>query len=232
MSEQNPEPGLDRAPRRDLIAGMTAPLETWERNDPRPLYHPERMFQLFVRPRAYFQDPHKVRRGPYAFLLALVAGIAWTVERLALGPRAPITSGWPGTWMWGSLVGLGVGVIVIWFLRGFWWHLRLRWSGASRPRVGESQAAFAHTTFVWALPTLVALGLDTFTFAAPGDSAAATRMWSLLAYCALLWSCYVSYRAARSLFQINRRASRLWFLYLPLAVYLITPLILAYLGWS
>lgn len=104
-----------------------------------------RLVALFVNPSQFFASFHELARPPLLLLATLCLGIASMVDRieqhLLRAEMGEAVSGWAelSPWLlhswstlWVVLVVLGaVNVPLFWYLGGWWYRLRLKWSGAT-----------------------------------------------------------------------------------------------------
>jgi hypothetical protein len=116
---------------------------------PSPLW-PQHLIDLFVRPRRFFTGQLALGKTPYAVFVAWYYGAAASIDRIdqnllraPLGrPRraweefAPyIVDSWPGFWLFILFSGAVSGA-VLWWIGGWWFALRARWSGVAARIVG------------------------------------------------------------------------------------------------
>jgi hypothetical protein len=116
-----------------------------------------------------------------------------------------------------GLISAGFG----WLVGGWWYRVRLEWSGAKDPDPTEARLVWVYTGLVSALPSLMLLLLDTFRYEDYLESWEETGLLTLIPALALFWSVYVSYRAATTRFALKAVPARLWFFALPLLLYLL-----------
>lgn len=201
----------------------------------RSWFSPARLRDLFLDPRAFFAHRDNIGFTPAVATAAALGACADVMDKLdqkaALvqaglaneGQRALVgwmTSDW--SHYWGCVLGIGlVGAVISWYLRGWWYGLRLRWSGAAEAPFSLARRVGALQQLVAVLPTLAVAMSETLRFASYGDAVERESPWLTLAVpiVFLLWSCWVSYCAATTVFPGARLRAWLWFLVLPLALY-------------
>src|SRR5690606_26428870 len=122
---------------------------------------------LYFRPTRFFQS-HSLDRGRGWLLAIFLVGVAGAMDRIdqnviraELGRPRP---GWDafgpwvtGSWLayWPFVIGAGtLGAVFIWYIGGWWYNLRLRWSGAGEFDKRQGRLLFTFAALVAALPTL------------------------------------------------------------------------------
>lgn len=127
---------------------------------------------------------------------------------------------WLGFW----ILVLGAGAlsgVFLWWVGGWWFALRLRWSGAADPDRRLARLVMAYSAFIFSGPTVAAAAIYTLVYRSYAAAYASDELYSLALMIFPFWSVVVSYRGVRSLFEVGAWRSRIWFLILPLAVYVI-----------
>jgi hypothetical protein len=189
---------------------------------------------LFVRPRRFFGEV-ALGKTPYVVFVTWCYGIASAIERIdeellreQLGRPRPgwteispyLTQSWLGFWIWALVAGV-VGGLFLWHVGGFWYAVRLRWSGATDPDRRLARLAFTYSAFVASIPVILAAAVRTALF--PNHLAAfqADEVWSLALLVFPFWSLVASFAAATELFPVRRGRALLWFAVLPGTFYLL-----------
>jgi hypothetical protein len=184
---------------------------------------------LFMRPTSFFSSHGWLQRQPEALLVVWLCGISYAMARVGkyLGQagagKASALASWLGEswavyWLLVLAVGALNGVILRW-LGGWWFRLRLRWCGAGEVPVAEARLVYVYQDLVQSLPLLLAL-CQTALYAGPAAAHQAAAGGGLLMLLFTVWSCVVSYRAACS-FAVDGLPVRFWFLWLPAACYVL-----------
>jgi hypothetical protein len=189
---------------------------------------------LFVRPTRFF---HSVRldQGAGWLLAAVLVGISGAIGRIDQRLIAAELDGggggsgilesimmesWTAYWL-GVVVAGAVGAVVIWFLGGWWYNVRLRWSGADDHDRRQGRLVYTLSGLVSAIPSL-AYSLGT-TLVFPDYRAAweSEELWSTALVVFPFWAAFVSYRGVRSRFPVRPGGARFWFLIMPVLAYAI-----------
>lgn len=191
------------------------------------------LLDLFVRPAHFFSSPHALAKSYLVVLVSLCLGIASVVDRVeqhvlrAEMGRAP--SGWEsvGPWLfyswsnlWVCLIGFGAVMgPLLWYGGGWWYRLRLKWSGARTPDKLNPRLLYAYSSLVYALPVVTLVIGETLLFPSYLVARDSEGHWTLIFVVLSFWSVLVSYRGATATFQLARNRALLWFLFLPWATY-------------
>ncbi|MDX2169287.1 MAG: YIP1 family protein [Deltaproteobacteria bacterium] len=211
-----------------LAAGSIPPPPEVERSP----FVPRHLVDLFMRPRRFFTDQLALGHTPYLLFVIWVAGVASTIGRFdrgmlegEIGGRANLTQqAVSESWLafWAVAAGLGaIGGAFYWWLGGWWFTTRLRWSGAVSPERKRAKLVMIYADFIAAAPTVLSSALMTLAFpsyAAAFHADAALSDTLLLIF--PFWSVWASYVGVRAVFGVSGWRSRLWFLILPCLVYL------------
>jgi hypothetical protein len=203
------------------------------------LLRPRRLAELYLAPSRFFARERWLDQWPTLLYVMWAVGAVASLDRLeqrvmqaALNPDAPasialarfVADSWVLIWFILLIAGAVSGV-VLWLVGGWWYRVRLRWAGATAPDRREARATYAFVGLVTALPSLVVLGLKTLLYPNFLAAAEATSILDLVPLVFVVWSVAASYRAVRARFDVTVGGARLWFLALPLLVYLIVSIL-------
>lgn len=193
-----------------------------------PLW-PRHLIDIFIRPSRFFSSQLALGHTPYVLLVTWCFGIAQAMDRIDInlmrsefGRVRPGLHTLAGSWLYYWAFVLAAGLVAggfLWLLGGWWYRVRLGWSGAVKPDAKTARLVYIYSSFVLAGPTVLWALIETMTF--PNYLAAwqSEEMWSALLLVFPFWSCYSSYRGATTLFTLKRGPARMWFLVLPAVVY-------------
>jgi hypothetical protein len=192
-------------------------------------FRPGALDKLFFRPREFFAANHAFNKSVYLLSMVGVIGITRAASNIAkqltkaqLGLSTPaadlrLLHSWLTFWL--MLIPLGVlwGAWT-WWIGGWWYQVRLWWSGADDVPPRAARVVYAYVSLVVAIPALLVLLLDTafhpnFRVAYDADSA-----WSLFTVITPFWAYVVSYRSVTVVFTLHRFSALLWFLILPIVL--------------
>jgi len=190
---------------------------------------------LYTRPRLFFAGGINLADKRFLLPVAWVLGISAQFDRLDteimrndLGETRSVwrvveplvTDGWFLYWTW--CLGLGViAAFIVYFVGGWWYRMRLRFSGAKDLDTKMPRYLNAYSSFVLALAgLLLTIG---YTLVFPNYIAAynSDEMVAILLPVFIFWSVAVSYIGATEVFSVSRSKARFWFLILPVAFYII-----------
>lgn len=132
-----------------------------------------------------------------------------------------VTGSWVVFWVF-ALVGGIVSGALIYLVGGWWYRVRVKWSGSAR-HVDKRLPRYVYcwSSLIAALP--FALLVAGFTFAYPNYLVAyhSENVFSLVLAVAIFWSVGVSYVGVTESFSLSLRKARIWFLFLPTLFYLV-----------
>ncbi len=199
-----------------------------------PLW-PRHLVDLFVRPRRFFSTKLALGKTPYVVFVTWCYGVSHAIDRVdtellraELGRPRPvwehlgplIAESWLGFWSWVLLTG-GISALFLWWIGGWWYRVRLRWSGAPDPDKRLARLLLIYSSFVFAGPAVVATLVQTAVFPHYSAAFAAEEWYSLALLIFPFWSIVTSYIGVRTLFEVTRWRAVLWFVALPIAVYIV-----------
>ncbi len=213
----------------DLTA--TAPLPSFDATrsayDVSPFW-PRHLLDLFVRPGKFFTNELALGKRPSFLLVTWSYGITIVIDQvyrdLARERKNPANLGamvagsWFEFWFWVLIVG-AVGGFVLWWLGGWWFSVRLRWSGAKDLNDTTAHLLYVYSSFVVSVPT-IALALF-WTATEPNYRQAFTvgKPYLLILLIFPFWSLVTSYIGARTLFDVAPWKARVWLVIVPAILY-------------
>ncbi len=175
---------------------------------------------LYLRPRKFFAQFIHDHLPPLTALCAWMMGFASAYERVEarmLTGKLP-----PQFNSWGFALGVAaaagvLGAVMYFYIGGWWYRLRLRWSGAKDPDARLARRVYLYASTVCTLPAVVAVGVNVATYPTPIASASGGgTTWDFVVLLALLWSVVTSYIGVRVVFGVKGLLPALWFLILPI----------------
>jgi len=128
---------------------------------PSPLW-PKNLVDLFIRPRSFFSKRLALGHLPNLLLVTWCYGASNVISRIdteliraELGHArrgwetfSPfIVESWLGFWLWVLAMG-AVGGAMIWWVGGWWYGVRVRWSGVTVLDKRLARLAFVYSSFV------------------------------------------------------------------------------------
>ncbi len=200
------------------------------------------LWYLYFKPALFFE--HFVI-DTIPFLTALCAwsyGMAGVVDRIEtkhMQGRLQVEQfgfdkGWVGYLLLVLLGGVFAGLLY-YALGGWWYRKRLVWSGVADPDRLLVRRVYVYASQAWAVPVLLLTLLQSSFYGTPVEMLEGDGSWvDLIGFAIipfLFWSVYISYRGAKQVFGLpNLGRGRLWFLYLPGAIYFVLVVFFIVLG--
>ena len=190
----------------------------------------EDLLDLFVRPTRFFSSRQPFLADNALPTVACLVGINSAMGRVEqrmiradAGGRevgAFITESWIGFWITIILGGL-LSALFLWHLGAWWYRVRLRWSGAIEPDRERTRVVYFYSALVWALPALLTQVIDTFRFSDYQASWDHEGIVPALLLVFPFWSFIVSYRGARTVFELRRGPALWWFVIAPTLMFML-----------
>lgn len=201
------------------------PPDTAVEYKPSPL-SPGRLFDLFAHPRKFFSEQLALDRAPYLFAVTWAYGIAEAIDRVdrsllkrESGSPAPVES-WLAFWELVLFLG-AIGGVFLYYLGGWWYRVRLRWSGAVEPDKRLARLTYIYSSFIYAAPAVLLPLSRTLAYPSYLEGYNSADASPLFIAIFPLWSFLASYSGATTLFDLSVWKARLWFLILPSTAYVI-----------
>lgn len=198
---------------------------------------------LFFQPTRFFRT-RNLNVTPLYLIVAWLIGIGGAISRVDslalrsdLGSPRPgfelIADSWLGYWTVVLLAG-SIGAVFVWLIRGWWYRVRINWSGDKDADKKEARLVFVFAGIIVAATTILDSVFATFTYE---NYAAYWNSDSIFAIVLLVfpfWSVVISYKGVRERFDVIVWRARLWFLILPFILYIVgfgvLTILLIYLG--
>lgn len=187
---------------------------------------------LYMQPTDFFSDKSWLLKKPewivvYVFFVtgAVMDRIDARLARQDVGMSAQASLTFLNeSWLnyWGFV--LGIGLVFGWigyYVGGWWYGVRLEWSGAIELNMKQVRAVYIFQSLVLDLPYVLLGVTATFLYSDYIDYYYADEWWSAIGVLLFIfWSIFVSYKAA-STYAGEQWKTRLWFLILPVLFYLV-----------
>ena len=131
------------------------------------------------------------------------------------GRGSIFSSSWPEQWGFLLLGGMVLGLLIYRF-GGWWYELRLWWSGVNPIDEDKARSVYLASSQIQALPTILWTLGETLFYESPIGAMTSASLWMIPMIVFPFWSIRASHVAVQSVFQGNRTALRIWFLIIPL----------------
>ena len=131
-----------------------------------------------------------------------------------------VMESWLAYWAW--IMGLGLfAAITFWYIGGWWYRLRLGFSGVVDPDPRTARLVMTYSSLCVALPIFAALVMYTLVFPSYGAFWSAERgIVSDVLVMFPVWAISVSYLGVSATFEASVWKSRVWFLFLPVLLFM------------
>lgn len=208
-------------------------------------FRPSNLLALFVRPGRFFGDQVALRNPRFYEGVAWAAGVVYACGRVdqmtmrspqlaSLPPEqvgfiALFAQSWVAYWLFALVLGAVAGV-AIWYIGGWWYHVRIRWSGADDADRREARIVYVWTSLISVIPSLMFLVVQTARYRSCLASLESADLWGAAVLPFVPWSFAVSYCAVRKVFAVRRGRAVFWFLILPTLVFVVGVVGLVLLG--
>lgn len=231
-----PSPGSSPGAPEPAAAGQEAVLPAAEPLEPASGgIVPSDLVDIFIRPSRFFSSKIAAGSTPYLVLVAWCYGIAEAMDRIdrvslqsemgrpragwgALGPL--VMESWAGYWTFCLVMGAASGAF-LYMVGGWWYRVRLKWAGDPSPDPTLARRVYVYSSFVMAAPMILAALGQTMTFPHYAAAWQSAEIYTLALIIFPFWSIAASYAGARAVFRLGAWRARIWFLILPVMVYLV-----------
>jgi hypothetical protein len=209
---------------------LASPIEA----GPSPLW-PQHLVDVFLKPTRFFSSQLGLGKTPYVVFVTWCYGIASAVDRIdqellraELGRPKPgweawgplVVESWAGYWALVLAMG-AISGLFLWWLGGWWYRLRLKWAGDPDPDKKLARLVYVYSSFVWSGPAITAALGETLAFSNYLEAWNSEQPYTLALLIFPLWSVVTSYLGAKTIFNVSPWGVRIWFLVLPMGLYLL-----------
>ncbi len=207
---------------------------------------------LYFNPLRFFSDTVALGYKPLLPFVVWVVGMSDVIDRIDsellkqdVSQRRSLTEVYgtlTGSWLWywGAVALLGIlGGLAAYYIGSWWYNKRLHMCGSTEHKKGSADLVYIYTSFIFCLPIVLYTLMQTFFYP---DYATAYNADDMLSFVGILllifpfWAVVNSYRTVAEFFAVDRKKAKLWFLILPIAIYVIAfgvfATILAVMGMS
>lgn len=194
---------------------------------------------LLIRPDRFFPEGARRLGTPLLLLLVLALGAASVIDRMETAALRQSVRGLPvevsQSWVfyWSAVAGGAVlAGPLLYFVFGWWYRVRLRWSGARDADPSLARRVYLLSSAVASIPMIALSAVDTWRYPSPGLGLQGLEPIAASAYVAPFWSIFVSYYAVLASFPVDRARARLWFAILPSLVFVGVYAFVVLLAWG
>jgi hypothetical protein len=170
--------------------------------------HPRNLFNLFFRPRRFFEQLNTFQHQPYIYLCAWLYGatsVKDRLERFSFDDPGSVTfefwsmvsNAWLQYWLWILVFGVASGCIT-WIIGGWWYRKRIGWAGESDADPYVVRLIYFYSSVVITIPVLLQLLIDTLIYPNYSTAYALASPYTALAIIFPFWSVVVGYIGVRT----------------------------------
>jgi hypothetical protein len=203
--------------------------------------------RLYFNPKRFFENVDRLTKVPEVVIVAWIAGITYAMDRVDKNMlKLEFGSGNSGSqeigqWLaeswvnyWGLVLTIGaINGAILWYLAGWWYRRRLIWSDAGEVSPEHARSVYVYQDLVQSAPMMIVALVQTSLYSNFMAAWNSEEYWSSIVLLFIFWSCVVSYKAAISSFSVTVWKARIWFLALPISLYIVAlglaGMLLAYL---
>jgi hypothetical protein len=127
-----------------------------------------------------------------------------------------------GGWLTFFLIVAGIGAfgaLFVWFIGGWFYNLRLSWSGAKEFNKENGRLVYVFSNLVVVIPHLIILLISATVYQDYITVFNADEYWSSIMIIFPFWAIFVSYKAILANFTVVKWKVLLWFVILPIVFY-------------
>jgi ABC-type glycerol-3-phosphate transport system permease component len=192
------------------------------------------MLNLYFKPTKFFSSQIALGKTKYLLFIVWIVGISGSIDRIdekllqaEVGNRASLDSmlsrivdSWLSFWPFVLLVG-AVGGYLLYLGAGWWYNVRLYWSGAKNHDKFSGRVVYLYSSFIVAFPSIVYVLISMFVYSSYREAFNSDKIFSSLLLIFSFWSVIVSYKAVKTTFNVVNSKARIWFLILPILIYVL-----------
>lgn len=193
---------------------------------------------LVIKPKEFFSEHFKENQSPYFLLVFAMCALGMGVDRfeamIAKSNGPTLMPNWGVAW--GIIIASGIlGGLMYYYFGGWFFNKRVQWSKGIANK-HKSRFIYLYCTFPAMLFSVLLAIYGTYAYPNPASYDAATLSdpiiigGSITLLAMLFYSVRISYTGATTLYQLDSKRAKIWFLYLPITYYalLFTLIFLAF----
>ena len=202
-----------------------------EREDTGWLFFIKNIHALLIYPRDFFSDLNRLDVGSLLCVTAWFVGVSSIIDNIdqqllksemgaasALGFMVDAAETWGRFWLVAAGFG-AVSAVSAWLIGGWFYNLRLSWSGAKDINARHGRIIYIFASLVGLMPHVLLVMGCTFYFRDYISVSKSDGYWPLILLVFPFWSVYVSYEGLTTRFDVVKWKAMLWFVVLPVLFY-------------
>jgi hypothetical protein len=193
------------------------------------------LFSLYFKPSTFFKSTVAIGKLPAIVFTTWIVGISNIIDKIdsellksgMSSSPATLTGLFPqivDSWLifWGAVFALGAAsAFLMWIFGGWWYNVRLSWCGADEHDEHEGRIIYIYTSFIAAFPNFLLCIIYGFIFPSYRIAHHSNALFPSLFLVFPFWGVICSYRAVNAVFALKRIRAKIWFLILPVIVYIV-----------
>ncbi len=190
---------------------------------------------LFFKPSVFFKELDLLNVPFLVYISLWLFGISNAIDeidrKLIKTDLGTVTSsnqflldGISGGWFLFFIMAAGIGAFgafFIWLIGGWFYNLRLSWSGAGEFDKVSGRLIYVLSNLVVVIPHLIIVLISATLYQDYVAAFNADEYWSSLVIIFPFWAIYVSYQAILANFNVVKWKALLWFVILPVLFYIL-----------
>lgn len=190
---------------------------------------------LFFKPRLFFSNLDLLNVPILVYVSLWLIGMSNVVDRIdqkliktdfgnVTKSNQALLDAISGGWFAFFLIVAGVGAVgacFVWLIGGWFYNLRLAWSGAGDFDKVNGRLIYVFSNLVVAIPHIIILLITATLYQDYIVAFNAEEYWSSLIIIFPFWAVYVSYKAILANFTVVKWKALIWFVILPILFYLL-----------
>ncbi|MEM7125815.1 MAG: YIP1 family protein [Chloroflexota bacterium] len=189
---------------------------------------------LFFQPRRFFNNEKLFGAKNIPALAAICYSLARVLNRVDrqltqadMGGRnsqadmmseLALFDSWLDFWPFILLIA-AIGSPLIWWIGGWWYSLRIRWSDVPERDGRKARVVYVYSALIESVPVILVAVIHSFVYANYYESWVSDSLWEALLLVFPFWALVVSYIGVRTVFPVTIWKARLWFLIVPCLLY-------------
>ncbi|EAR15071.1 YIP1 family protein [Robiginitalea biformata] len=200
--------------------------------------------QLLVYPKEFFKSHVLENKLKYFNFAIVVFCLGYGIDRLekqlvkfeirGILDKLEFINTWTGFWLVSLAIG-AIGGYILYLIGGWFYNVRVKWS-AGEGNLEKSRALYLYSNFFISLFIILDSLIETIIYPIPYDPYSYLQSFEIIAIPLLFFfifhSIYISYAGVTTITDVKKGRAIIWFLVLPILVYLVVYIALISILYS